>query len=222
MQYVQASVYELAEHFPDPFDLVIFWGVLYHLRHPLLALDNLRAVTRWEASLESAVCDSELPAKQRSSSLSQFYRRDELAGDTSNWFAPTVVGLRDWCISAGFTVLESKAWPEPAQRAMLKLRPVSGEPEWQQISYERPLRCRVEMPKTDLEAGAGAGRPPGLSARRCRAAPPLSSAACCRRASSDSIAWSSSASTIRSWTVTGLRSRSSPFRATRCGWPKRG
>ena len=65
VEYVRASVYELAERFAEPFDLVIFWGVLYHLRHPLLALDNLRKVTRGEASLETAVCDAELPRRQR-------------------------------------------------------------------------------------------------------------------------------------------------------------
>src|SRR3954469_13615294 len=33
------SVYDLADLEEDPFDVVLFLGVLYHLRHPLLALD---------------------------------------------------------------------------------------------------------------------------------------------------------------------------------------
>ena len=142
VEFVKASVYELAERFSEPFDLVIFWGVLYHLRHPLLALDNLRAVTGGEASIETAVCDGELPRGQRPRSLVRFYRRGELAEDPSNWFAPTVAALDDWCRSSGFEVERLGAWPDrrPA-RAMLRARPVEGPPEYQQLSYERPLRC---------------------------------------------------------------------------------
>ena len=140
VEYVQTSVYELAERFSEPFDLVIFWGVLYHLRHPLLALDSVRAVAGAEVSLETAVCDSELPGPP-ASSLVRFYRRDELSGDGSNWFAPSVATLQDWCASSGFNVMRSESWPDPAQRAMLELRPTPGVPEWQQVSYERPLRC---------------------------------------------------------------------------------
>jgi tRNA (mo5U34)-methyltransferase len=142
VEYVRCTVYELAERFPEPFDLVIFWGVLYHLRHPLLALDNVRAVTGGEASLETAVCDGELPRRQRARSLARFYRRDELSEDGSNWFAPTVAALEDWCGSAGFEVQRAGAWPQrrPA-RAMLRLRPAEGPPEYQRLSYERPLRC---------------------------------------------------------------------------------
>lgn len=142
VEFVQSTVYELAERFTEPFDLVICWGVLYHLRHPLLALDNLRAVTYREASLETAVFDSELPRHQRALRIAHFYRRDELAGDSSNWFSPTVTTLEDWCGSAGFEVERRGAWPERGpQRAMLRLRPTLGPAEYEQLSYERPLRC---------------------------------------------------------------------------------
>ncbi len=142
VEFVRCTVYELAQRFRDPFDLVIFWGVLYHLRHPLLALDNVRTVTAGTASLESAVCDSELRRRQRAQRLVHFYRRDELSGDPSNWFSPTVATLEDWCASAGFEVVRQGAWPQRRpQRAMLRLRPTSGIPEYQQLSDEGPLRC---------------------------------------------------------------------------------
>lgn len=144
VEYVRTSVYELSQRFSEGFDVVIFWGVLYHLRHPLLALDNVRAVTKGYASLESAVCDHELRRKTRADSLVRFYRRDELGGDESNWFAPTVSALQDWCRSSGFDVSEPAAWPEKApERAMLKLTPTAGPAEYEELSYERPLRCDV-------------------------------------------------------------------------------
>jgi 2-polyprenyl-3-methyl-5-hydroxy-6-metoxy-1,4-benzoquinol methylase len=42
VEYVQGSVYELSWRFAERFDIVIFWGVLYHLRHPLMALATAR------------------------------------------------------------------------------------------------------------------------------------------------------------------------------------
>jgi tRNA (mo5U34)-methyltransferase len=144
VEYVQGSVYELSWRFTEQFDIVIFWGVLYHLRHPLMALDNLRTVTRGWVSLETAICDFELPARQRDRALVRFYRSDELGGDTSNWFAPTVPALIDWCSSSGFDVGRVETWhrPDPT-RAMIAMRPTGDQAEYERLSYERPLRCSV-------------------------------------------------------------------------------
>lgn len=147
VEYVQASVYELGGLLKQTFDVVLFWGVLYHLRHPLLALDNLRALTGGRAWIETAVCDGELRRADRAGSLARFYRRGELADDPSNWFAPTVVALEEWCGSCGFASERVGAWPPKAPaRAMLALTPTQGAPEYERISYERPLRCAVPSP----------------------------------------------------------------------------
>ena len=61
VEFRQLSVYELSRTLQEQFDYVVFWGVLYHLRHPLLALDNVRAVTAHTAYVETAVCDFEAP-----------------------------------------------------------------------------------------------------------------------------------------------------------------
>ena len=95
---MRASVYELSSVLEEPFDVVLFLGVLYHLRHPLLALDEVRALTRKLMLLETAVSDHQL-GERSADSIARFYRRDELGGDPSNWFAPTARGLVDWCCS---------------------------------------------------------------------------------------------------------------------------
>lgn len=142
VQFIQSTVYELSARFAERFDLVVFWGVLYHLRHPLLALDNLREVTAGRLSLETAVCDAELAPEQRDDLLVRFYPRGELAGDATNWFAPTTATLVSWCASAGFEVELRRTWPaEAPERAMVNLRPTAGLPEWRELSYELPLRC---------------------------------------------------------------------------------
>ncbi|MEA2201815.1 MAG: tRNA (mo5U34)-methyltransferase [Solirubrobacteraceae bacterium] len=139
----QLSVYELSRSIHGQFDYVVFWGVLYHLRHPLLALDNVRAVTAQTAYVETAVCDAELGA-QPDTPLARFYRLDELGTDSSNWFAPNVRALVDWCRSCGLEPTAVNSWPqEAASRAMLTTTAVSGPPEYQTVSYERPLLCSV-------------------------------------------------------------------------------
>jgi tRNA (mo5U34)-methyltransferase len=149
-RFVQASVYELSERFTKQFDLVLFWGVLYHLRHPLLGLDNVRAVTGGRALLETAVADGTVGAGDTQQSLVRFFRSDELGGDGSNWFAPTIRALHDWCASSGFDTELLAAWPDGApERCLIGLAPTPGRPEYQQISPERSIRCSVELGPQD-------------------------------------------------------------------------
>ncbi len=149
VEFRQMSVYELAGAIREQFDFVIFWGVLYHLRHPLLALDNVRALTRGTAYVETAVCDQELPAD--APSAARFYRTDELGSDASNWFAPNVRALADWCASCGLEPTGVQSWPPGApSRAMVTASAGDGEPEYRRISYERPLL--VSVPGIDSSA----------------------------------------------------------------------
>ncbi len=139
--FLQASVYELPRLLGgEQFDIVLFFGVLYHLRHPLLALDAVRELARDAVYLETAVCDAEQP-DIASRSVVRFYRFDQLADDGTCWFAPTTACLREWCESAGLEVERLTSWPTGApERAMVSARVTSGEPEYRRISYEFPLR----------------------------------------------------------------------------------
>jgi SAM-dependent methyltransferase len=144
VDHVQASVYELPDVLGEQFDVVMFWGVLYHLRHPLLALDNVRMLTRGTVTIETAVCDHELAGADRTLPVARFYRSDELAGDSSNWFAPSMAALSDWCRSVGLEPTTVRGWPERApHRALVAARVVPGDPEYMTLSYERPLRCSI-------------------------------------------------------------------------------
>jgi len=141
-EHIQGNIYELPALLHETFDVVLFWGVLYHLRHPLLALDNVRRFARGHVSIETAVSDHELVEDCRAQPVARFYRRDELAGDSSNWFAPTVVALTQWCQSCGLAPAHINSWPTPGPtRAMVIASP--AEPEYLDLSYERPLTCAV-------------------------------------------------------------------------------
>jgi tRNA (mo5U34)-methyltransferase len=140
-EFVQASVYELADVLDETFDLVIFWGVLYHLRHPLLGLDSLRRLAAGRVTLETAVCDATDPGVGQ---LARFHRLDDLGNDPSNWWSPSIATLESWVMSAGFSLRSTIAIPPggPAERALLDLEIVPGKPEYERVSYERPLLLR--------------------------------------------------------------------------------
>jgi tRNA (mo5U34)-methyltransferase len=139
VEFAQASVYGLPERLGgEAFDLVFLFGVLYHLRHPLLALDELRLLTRGAASIETQVAPL---ASTEASRLVYFYRRDELAGDPSNWFVPTLDTLVEWCASSGFEPEVLGTWPKRnPTRCIVRATPTHGDPEYVELSYERPLR----------------------------------------------------------------------------------
>jgi tRNA (mo5U34)-methyltransferase len=143
VEWVQASIYEVGSVLGEQFDLVLCFGVLYHLRHPLLALDNVRALLGGEALIETAVLDAGMP-ELIGRPVARFFRGDEFHADSSNWFAPTVAGLLDWCSSCGLDPELVAALPAPApERAILRARRSAGEPEWRALSYELPVNARV-------------------------------------------------------------------------------
>lgn len=58
-QSALASVYDLDPSTFGTFDLVMFFGVLYHLRHPILALQKILSVCTGTLLMQTATCDDE-------------------------------------------------------------------------------------------------------------------------------------------------------------------
>jgi tRNA (mo5U34)-methyltransferase len=81
------------------FDVVLFLGVLYHMENPLDSLKRLASLTRELAIIETAaVC---VPGYEQLA-LCEFYEKDELGGDVTNWWAPNRKALEGMCRAAGF------------------------------------------------------------------------------------------------------------------------
>lgn len=80
------------------FDIVLFLGVLYHLKHPLLALENVCGMCRDMACIESFVTDS---APDGIPSM-EFYETAELRGQLDNWCGPNIACLLAFARTAGF------------------------------------------------------------------------------------------------------------------------
>lgn len=115
VNHLKKTVYNLDPEEMGHFDIVLFLGVLYHLRHPLLALDKIYSVCNDLLILESQICDSWFinkagkPVSLESFSpdltelpLAQFYPYDELSNDPSNWWSPNLVALEGMIKTSGF------------------------------------------------------------------------------------------------------------------------
>jgi len=95
------DVYDLSPETVGVFDVVLFLGVLYHLRHPLLGLERVASVTGDLLILETHVdlLDHRRP-------VMAFYPGDELGGDSTNWWGPNVAAVLDMLRTVGFRRLD--------------------------------------------------------------------------------------------------------------------
>jgi tRNA (mo5U34)-methyltransferase len=94
---VDVDVMDIAPGRLGTFDLVLFLGVLYHLRHPLLAIEKIAAVTRGTLILETVV---DLVGLGRPAMA--FYPDRELNADPTNWWGPNQEAVVGMLKSAGF------------------------------------------------------------------------------------------------------------------------
>ncbi len=89
------------------FDFVFFLGVLYHLKHPLLALEMVCGLTTDTAIVESFVTDADTWQENREQvPTMEFYETDELGNQLDNWIGPSVGCLLAMCRAAGFARAE--------------------------------------------------------------------------------------------------------------------
>jgi tRNA (mo5U34)-methyltransferase len=150
VRYEKASVYNLDADRLGKFDLILFLGVLYHLRYPLLAIDQIRKVAKGTVLVETHVIDNcFIPAGKGSKEairlrdvsnklpdvpVWQFYRHGELDGGESNWFGPNIRAVIDSFESAGFETRLVEAW---STRASFNAFPKTEKAEFfQKETYE--------------------------------------------------------------------------------------
>jgi tRNA (mo5U34)-methyltransferase len=106
--FMHLGPYELGR-----FDVVLFLGVLYHVREPLSALERIRALTSEVAVIETeAVCGLGLGQAR----LIEFHPGGELGDDHTNWFVPTEAALHALCRAAGFRHVVTRLGPPSGVR----------------------------------------------------------------------------------------------------------
>jgi tRNA (mo5U34)-methyltransferase len=147
VEFRQLDVYQVAE-LGERFDVVLFLGVLYHLRHPLLALDLLhrfavkdllvfQCMQRGSAEVTTPELDYPFeatapfddPAWPRLDFIEHRY-----AGDWTNWWVPNRAGVEAMLRSSGFRIED-----HPDREVYLCRR---GTPEH-----------RIDLPRAFLQGG---------------------------------------------------------------------
>jgi tRNA (mo5U34)-methyltransferase len=111
VEYRQMDVYDLSPARVGRFDIVLFMGVLYHLKHPLLALERVCSVTEDLTAVDSFVLKEQQDRRRREPSAPrmEFYETSELGGQTDNWVGPDVACLMAFCRTAGFARVELRS-----------------------------------------------------------------------------------------------------------------
>ena len=118
----QLTVYEVPR-LGERFDLVLFMGVLYHLRHPLLALDLLhehvvgdlllfQSMLRGSSEAGPVAPDypfSETAVFDRADFPKMFFLEKRYAGDPTNWWVPNRACAEAMLRSSGFEVVQHPA-----------------------------------------------------------------------------------------------------------------
>ncbi len=104
------NVYDLSPRTFGTFDLVLFYGVLYHLRHPLLALEKILEVCTGTMLLQTAVAE---PPGLSEQPTARFYPHGMASGPRQEDRDPTVFWMpnrecvRAMVDSTGFAAIET-------------------------------------------------------------------------------------------------------------------
>jgi tRNA (mo5U34)-methyltransferase len=119
---IEMSVYDISEENLGCFDVVFLFGVIYHLRHPLLALDKIAEICAEELCVESAILDDYSPYQgglghgyPGRQMVMEYYPDNQYGGDGSNWWAPTLFCLMNMVKAAGFAYVEGWKFEEPPE-----------------------------------------------------------------------------------------------------------
>ena len=118
IEFRNLSVYDVGR-IGELFDLVIFMGVLYHLRHPLLALDLIRdsvakdlmlfqTMQRGSDAIDPVAPDHDFFEQSHFDSPGypkMHFIEQRYSNDPSNWWAPNSACTQAMLRSAGFELL---------------------------------------------------------------------------------------------------------------------
>ncbi len=119
VEYKDMDVCDLSPDTTGCFDIVLFLGVLYHLKSPMPALERIARVTRGYALVES-----EIIRTLTSESLILYAQRDEYNRDPTNWFIPTVSAMKGMMEDVGFksvdVLYETSSNPLRVIRSLLR------------------------------------------------------------------------------------------------------
>ena len=126
---IDIDVLDLAPERIGTFDVVLFLGVLYHMKHPMLALEKVASVTKRLLVLETVIDLLHIPGKALA-----FYPGSELDRDDTNWFGPTPAAAEAMLRSVGFRRIE-RVWPTTERLLLWRAMSVFGSQSIRRAVY---------------------------------------------------------------------------------------
>lgn len=126
------------------FDVVLYLGVLYHVKEPLTVLERLRQVTTEVAVVETEAIHVE---NYDHATFLQF-SAGAVGNDYGVWYIPTIRALEELCRAAGFSHVETVLGPPPPTET------TESEPGRASRTRAQPERVasRVSAPSTNYRA----------------------------------------------------------------------
>jgi tRNA (mo5U34)-methyltransferase len=138
VRFLQLHVYDLVAS-SSGFDLILFLGVLYHLRYPQLALDLVASLAEGQIIVQTLtmpqaaselVVPSDLPFDARDRLVDPAWPKaafveHALAGDPTNWWVPNDACVRAMLRSAGLRIVAA-----PSEETYLCQRERTQDEAW--------------------------------------------------------------------------------------------
>lgn len=155
LRHERLSVYDLDPREIGTFDIVAFYGVHYHLKHPMLALERCNSVCKENGlligggtGLDAWFHDSDDESCLNGVNLERLSRGnlddqdilnvenindlpicgfvpDQFLKDKTNWFIPNLKCLLSWVEASGFEIIKSQKNSSPIEREWNKNQRVS-------------------------------------------------------------------------------------------------
>ena len=160
VEFEKMSVYDLDYRTTGQFDVVLALGLVYHLKHLVLALEKLFQVTRELLIIETAIFPPERspgsfshPVGGLTSKLHPLAYVENSSGMKEaiyNWFLPSPEALRALLANVGFD--EVSIQPAGTERAILVCRKLAPYPDSRTLNF---LSASITL--TDAPSAARAG-----------------------------------------------------------------
>lgn len=127
--YLQASVYDLPMKLDGKFDLICYWGVYYHLKHPIYGFEIINKMLRMGGKMffegELFIHYAETVDGIRSKNIGRKVGESNVPlslcyvgkyRGVSNWFIPNLAALKMWIEACGMKITSYKLWDDETFR----------------------------------------------------------------------------------------------------------
>jgi tRNA (mo5U34)-methyltransferase len=98
---IELDVHDISPERVGVFDVVLFLGVLYHTRHPMLLLERVASVTA-----KHLIVETHVDMNESDRPVLAFYPEDECNKDSTNWFGPNRAAVEAMLKVVGFRKVE--------------------------------------------------------------------------------------------------------------------